>query len=455
MTGALVSCIIPVYNGASFLAQAVESVLAQTYSPIEIVIVDDGSTDATPEVARAFGNRIRYLRQDNAGAAAARNTGLAEARADLVAFLDADDLWHETKLARQVQALEADPTLDYVVCHVQNVWTDTAGQERKEFSDHPRAKPIPGYVTGTLLARRAVIDRVGRFDPSRTHTDATDWFLRARDLGSRGLLLPDVLLFRRLHAGSLSRTMTEQSTEEFLRLLKTSLDQRRAERPADPSVSCIIPVYNGERFLAEAVESVLGQATAPLEIIIVDDGSTDRTPEVIARLGDRVRSVRQENAGPAAARNAGIAAARGRFIAFLDADDLWLPDKLTAQLATLAQHDDLMLCFASMVNFREPAVAGEPVEEWPGETSFSPCTMLARAALFAKIGGFDPRLRGAEDTEWFCRVMMRGIPYRVQPDVLVRRRQHGANLTKQDPPSLDKVLQVLKMALDKRRAEGW
>ena len=152
MTVPLVSCIIPVYNGADFLAEAVTSVLAQRHPALEVVVVDDGSTDDTPRVAASFGERVRYVRQDNAGPAVARNTGLAKTRGELVAFLDADDRWHETKLARQAAVLEAQPELDYLVALVQNFWSDVAEAEREQVRDHPRTRPIPGFVTGTLLA---------------------------------------------------------------------------------------------------------------------------------------------------------------------------------------------------------------------------------------------------------------------------------------------------------------
>ena len=100
----------------------------------------------------------------------------------------------------------------------------------------------------------------------------------------------------------------------------------------DLLISCIVPVYNGARFLAQAIDSILAQTRVDLEIIVVEDGSTDRTPDVAKGYGDRVKYVRQENAGPAAARNRGVAEARGEFIAFLDADDTWAPAKLETQL---------------------------------------------------------------------------------------------------------------------------
>ena len=105
------------------------------------------------------------------------------------------------------------------------------------------------------------------------------------------------------------------------------------EHPPEPGlVSCVIPVYNGARYLAESIESVLAQEYRPLEVIVVDDGSTDGTGAVLDAFGDRIRSFRQENGGPSVARNRGMEMSRGEFIAFLDADDLWVPDKLRLQL---------------------------------------------------------------------------------------------------------------------------
>ncbi len=213
-------------------------------------------------------------------------------------------------------------------------------------------------------------------------------------------------------------------------------------------------MYNGARYLAEALDSILGQTHPVAEIVVVDDGSTDDTPSVIAAYSDRIRATRQENAGPATARNTGLGLVGGDLVAFLDADDIWLPDKLARQVARLDDRSEAMLCFSGIVNFREePVPTGLPAE-WP-QRPFSPCTLLARRVLFDDVGLFNPSLQSGEDTEWFLRVMMRRIPYEVLPEILVRRRQHADNLTKRRPPSQDRLLQLVKMTLDKKRAEGW
>jgi glycosyltransferase involved in cell wall biosynthesis len=223
----LVSCIVPVYNGERYLAKALDSILAQTYLPIEIIVVDDGSTDATPDVVRGFGEAVRYVRQNNAGPATTRNHGLGLTNGEFVAFLDADDLWTAEKLKRQVGVLNARPDLDFVVCHAQNFWEDELAHEARQFQSHARGQAIAAYVTQALLARKTAFGRVGPFNTSLGHGDSMDWFLRARELDVRGELLDDVMVLRRLHPDNVSRTHASRSLDEFFGILKGALDRKR------------------------------------------------------------------------------------------------------------------------------------------------------------------------------------------------------------------------------------
>lgn len=227
MNGPRVSCVIPVYNGERFLGEAIRSVLAQTVPDVDIVVVDDGSTDGSADVVHGFGDRVRYVHQQNAGPAAARNRGVAEASGAFISFLDADDLWVADKLEKQLARFEARPELSYSVGMVQNFWEDEVADEAERMSKHARARPIPGYVTLTLLVGREWMDRVGAFDTGLGHGDAADWFQRADAMGAVGELLDDVLARRRLHADNRSRKMAATSREEFLRMLKRRLDAGR------------------------------------------------------------------------------------------------------------------------------------------------------------------------------------------------------------------------------------
>lgn len=230
----LVSCIVPVFNGERYLAEALDSILAQTYRALEVVVADDGSTDGTAEILRRYGDRVRVCRQPNSGAPAARNLGLAQARGALIAFLDADDLWHPEKLARQVARFAADAALDVSVTHIRNFWIDELRHEAERFEGHPLAQSQPGYVTVTMLARRSVFERVGGFNTALTVGDPTEWFVRAADAGARMELLADTLVFRRMHRGNLSwhadgeRRMTGAMQSALVRVVKESLDRRRA-----------------------------------------------------------------------------------------------------------------------------------------------------------------------------------------------------------------------------------
>jgi glycosyltransferase involved in cell wall biosynthesis len=233
MNSPLISCIVPVFNGERYLRQALDSIFAQTYRPLEVVVVDDGSTDATAVVVASFGDRLRYLRQDNQGPPVARNLGIRAAKGEYVAFLDADDLWHPEKLQRQIKRFEARPELGYCVTYCQNFWIPDLQAEAEKYREHRVAQPLPGYVTQTLFARAAVFDSVGLFNVALAHGDSTEWFLRAAQKGTVMELLPDVLSYRRLHSENRSRLLASNSREEFLHIVKTSLDSRRMNKPAD------------------------------------------------------------------------------------------------------------------------------------------------------------------------------------------------------------------------------
>jgi glycosyltransferase involved in cell wall biosynthesis len=229
VTDPLVTCIVPVHNGARYLGEALESILAQTYRPLDVIVVDDGSTDATPTVAAHYVPPARYVRQAHAGVASARNRGLNEARGDYVAFLDADDRWHPEKLARQMARFAARPELDLSVTGGQNFWMPGLAEVDERSRDPRYTEPWPGYGSPvTLLARRAVFDRVGPFDTRFTVSEDRDWFIRAAEIGLVSELLTEVLVYRRLHGANLSDPITPAvAAQVHLRLAKASLDRRR------------------------------------------------------------------------------------------------------------------------------------------------------------------------------------------------------------------------------------
>ena len=158
----LVSVIIPSWNAAAFLPAAVASIREQRYEPIEIVVVDDGSTDGTESAVAALGPGVRYFRQDNRGPAAARNRGLAGARGEFIAFLDADDRWPRHKLSIQLARLLAEPQLDFVLGRIRYVPVE--GGVMPDFAREAPGNAITHVHLGSGLFRRGAFERVGEFD---------------------------------------------------------------------------------------------------------------------------------------------------------------------------------------------------------------------------------------------------------------------------------------------------
>jgi glycosyltransferase involved in cell wall biosynthesis len=230
----LVSVVIPVFNGSRFLAEAIESVRSQEYEPLEIIVVDDGSTDSTAEVAARYGDEIRYVFQQNSGAAAARNRGIAEARGEVIAFLDVDDLWPQGKLELQAERLLRDPELDIVSGRVQFVCLPGAAEPDIEFESANQT--LTNAYLGAALFRRRVFDYVGLFDTAFRYSDDQDWFLRAREVNARMVILEQTTLLYRLHETNMTRDKAAPQLE-LARILKRSLERRRAAKPGGEAES--------------------------------------------------------------------------------------------------------------------------------------------------------------------------------------------------------------------------
>jgi len=216
----LISCVVPVFNGERYLAETLDSILAQTYQPLEIIVVDDGSTDDTAAVTNRYGKRARYLWQSNAGEAKARDTGAMAARGELIAFLDADDLWHRDKLFRQVSQLRERPEIDISFTHFQNFWNPELADEEKRYAVGRLSRVQTGWSISTFLASRSVFEKFGSFIDHRAPAPGSEsmiWYLRAAEQGAVIDILPDVLMFRRLHLANQSRA---NAIEALLPILK-------------------------------------------------------------------------------------------------------------------------------------------------------------------------------------------------------------------------------------------
>jgi glycosyltransferase involved in cell wall biosynthesis len=216
-----VSVVIPAYNAAAFVGEAIECVLGQTEPPTETIVVDDASTDGTLEIVAAYGS-VRCVRLFvNRGQAAALNRGIAESRGKYLAFLDADDLWRSHKLASQLAAFDADPSLDLVYGLAEERVTGVAGSPGTR-----NGRVLPAYLPSALLARRAALERVGGFDESFRIGSVIDWYSRALAAGLRIALLPEVVYERRIH-GRNTGLVRRDARDDYLAVVQMALSRRR------------------------------------------------------------------------------------------------------------------------------------------------------------------------------------------------------------------------------------
>lgn len=546
-----ISVVIPAYNSEATIGETLRSLLAQTFTDFEIIVVDDASSDRTLEVVRSFEDpRLQVIESpQNQGPAISRNIGAKQARGRYLSFIDADDLWTPGKLQSQYEALEANP--DTAVAYSWTDYIDEAGNWLRSGSylnlqapavaslgldaDTPLGVDALSHLLlgdflengSNALIRRDAFESVGGFDPEFVVAHDWDLFLRLaaryfflciprsqiryrlsgssvssnvarqehycrraldrayetapqalQSLRSRSLTnLYHYLTYRALQPGAsaaeppaldaekcrlalgfldkiaefdprvddyrpllnelrtLCHLYIEQSPEVAARLCKEAglsgnpqaLFQHTKSRPY-PAISVIIPAYNAEDSIRETLESVLAQTFTDFEIIVIDDGSSDRTVEVVKRIeDDRLQVYAYPNAGQGESRNRGVCHASGEFFAFLDSDDLWTPDKLEAQYRALVEWE--APSSANYVgNSRPPAVAYSWVDwiDVSGKFLQRGCDytqngyvyrqlllsdfiaggsnlMMWRGAFY-QVGGFNPDFPPAEDRDMWLRL---------------------------------------------------
>ncbi|MGB3266081.1 MAG: glycosyltransferase [Microcoleus sp.] len=527
-----VSVIIPAYNGDRYIAQAVESVLAQTLTDWEIVIVDDGSTDETHQVLQPYLDKIRYVYQENRGVAAARNRGIQEAKGEFIAFLDQDDFFEPDKLAAQIALFRSSPSLGIV-----NSGWRLVNEQGDAISDITPWLYFPKLNLETWIVQMPVLpsammfsrqwlEIAGGFNSEFDSVDDSDLVLRLAVLGCEAAWLPQITVSYRQHDKNVSIKKALKQANLFITLkqqffAKPDLPQhiRELENPAfyealtwmawqlyysnypveavdffqkslryspysarktvtdwlkrlgaiaqvygktidfqilrnlsewkqlmasilsskKPRVSVIIPAYNCERYIARAVESAINQTYKDWEIIVVDDGSTDSTSQVLDVYRDIIQYVYQENQGAAIARNRACEIAKGEFLAFLDADDFFLPEKLAKQIACFEADPSLGMVQNGWLMVDETGkdiYASVPWEESPNLDleafvlfkSVRPSAMMLRREWWERLGGFDPRFPPTEDLDFALRLTLKGCKCAWLKEVLTCYRQHDKNL---------------------------
>ncbi len=235
------------------------------------------------------------------------------------------------------------------------------------------------------------------------------------------------------------------------------MKKRPVDIPAEPRVSVVLPTYNRGWILEQAVESVLGQEYANLELVVVDDGSTDNTNGLLSRFGDRITVIRQANRGVSAARNAGIRASNGELIALLDSDDTWLPGKVTAQVAFFSDHPDALVCQTDEIWIRNGVrvnpgkrhrkEAGMIFERSLALCLVSPSAVMMKRSLLDQMGLFDEALPACEDYDLWLRIAWKHPIHLIDQPLIIKRGGHDDQLSRM--PELDKYrIQSIARLLD-------
>ncbi len=199
-----------------------------------------------------------------------------------------------------------------------------------------------------------------------------------------------------------------------------------------PLVSIILPVYNCEKFIGEALESIFTDTYKPKEIIVVDDGSTDNSARIASGFTD-VKIISRKHKGVSVARNVGIKAAKGAYITFLDSDDIWIPDRLKYTIGYFSNHPNIEYVLGKQQMFLENDCPKPPSikQEWLDnpQNGSGTCVLMVKKSCFDRVGLFNPDYNIGEDTEWLLRANEANIPMARIPLVIIKRRIHGANLT--------------------------
>jgi glycosyltransferase involved in cell wall biosynthesis len=232
VTRPLISVMIGVYNGAPYIAEAIDSVFAQTYRPLELIVVDDGSDDGSADVASSY-DAVKVIRQQRKGNGGARNRAVRDAQGDFFAFLDADDRFVSTKLDLQMNAFDADPSLDIAFGHVLEFVSPELDEETRASVRQPAPEPMPWMAPNLMLIRRASFERVGLFSEELRVGVTVDWYARAQEAGLKTVMPSEVVLERRLHTQN-NGLRERDSRSQYVHVLKAALDRRRAAA-ANPS----------------------------------------------------------------------------------------------------------------------------------------------------------------------------------------------------------------------------
>ena len=530
----LVSIIIPVYNGARYVKKAIDSALKQDYPNFEIIVVDDGSTDNTEQIASSFGEKVKYFKKNNGGVASALNYAISKAQGSYISWLSHDDIYLPYKISKQISFLrENNWVYDVVYSDVEFInakgesigATDHLNRHKRELLNIGIYPLIKGMANGcVLLIKKDAFKKVGKFkEELRTANDYDMWFrmFRVTKVG----YMPGILIKYRLHNEQGTKTdarYIKESDDLWIRIIKglskkeilsiedsllafyikiaqqmKSSGYKEASDCAlrlakveyfrkNPRVSVILPCFNTARYLKKAIDSILNQTFVDFELIIINDGSTDDSKEVIEEVLEsdfRVRVIENEkNLGISESMNIGLSNAKGEYITRMDSDDIALPDKILFQVEFLDKNKNYGVCTVDIIGID---IKGERLTKslypetdiplnwlflWRDPIPNAPC-MYRRSIL--KGIKFNTKFNIAEDYDLLTKLVLNTniyqinkvlYHYRIHDNSIFQRftkeaclnsieisRRYAKELTGKEPPIFHDVLTDFYLNLNQKK----
>lgn len=467
-----ISVIMPSHNNGEEIHEAIQSILNQTMirngsAEAEIIIVDDASRpacasflDTLPESYPVV--RIIHLKE-NVGPSAARNNGIREASHMYIGFLDGDDKWPENKLELQVPYFR-DPELAIIGGKIRYFSDDGSSLPDLQFENN---NELAHVHLGAIIARKEIFQAGLFFDEQLRYSEDVNWWMQVRERSLKFFIIEEACLLYRIHGSNMTKNKTIEDLQ-LLRVLHLSLKRRRTQTgeakelpqmsnfrlQSFPQVDVLIPVYNGARFIRESVETVLNQGWPNKRVIVINDGSTDNTGDILSELAavhNNLVVISQAKKGVNAALNKGLALSNAPYIAFIDSDDLWEQRKLDTQMKALLAEPDMMYCVTQIKEFEslEDPLKSRFHARQEILKGYNRTTFLARTELFTTFGHFDEEVVAGDFIAWFSPLIQKGIKGKLIPEVLAYRRIHENNLTgriqKED------YLKILRKHLDQKR----
>jgi len=467
-----VTIVIPVFNGENYIRDAIDSALAQTYKNIEILVINDGSTDETEKIVKSYGNKIRYIRKKNGGVSSALNLAIKKMTGDYFSWLSHDDTYEPDKIETEIEYLKKFKLLDKKVILFSDYYLidkkgKTIGKSEKnemEILKKPEYIFLKGHINGlSLLIPKAAFNEYGGFDEKMVCVqDYVMWKKMSKTY--KFVHIPKKLVSTRWHNKQVTQTspkVEEEGNKFYFDAIAEVHKKRREELEGseycfylelskfyknsayskvgkyceekaqeifnntsvdslDKKVSVIIPFYNRIQETIRAIDSVLRQTYQNFEIILVDDGSTEDITEIKKKINknEKIKIVRNKNnAGASAARNMGIIQASGDYLVFLDSDDEFLPNKIETQLkyAVISNAKMLHTSYIRRKSDNEDVVhSGKDDGHCEGKLMYScqiatPTVMLDAKWLKTEGILFDTTKTIGEDVCFWLEIMKRGI----------------------------------------------